>query len=376
MKSEENNIPKEELKKKWRFLLLDYFTDIIQYEQNLDSLRQSLSQQNNFSIENIFNSLDNEQKGYLTLGDFLKFLSDHSIPVEEKYIRQFIHFYDKNNDFVLNLEEFSQVISDKKINGSKKEENNENKQEIDDKIISIFCDILIQEIELCKRCEENSRKCFESKHFTIYEAFIEITEDEGYVTMENLMKFFDENGVKSDENYIQGIIKRLDKDNDGKISYVEFHDMFFLPSVEENKKFNEYKFKLDDFKNSNINNKSYNPQKKPEQPNQPEKSEPKNINKDYYNEKNIDKTDIKSLDFKYGFSANPRIKYTSSVLNYNYSKCPDLEYNKYKLDKEYNSLKNSKESKGKEISKNLETPSNQTVIHCHCCNCYCHICCK
>ena len=204
MKSEENNIPKEELKKKWRFLLLDYFTDIIQYEQNLDSLRQSLSQQNNFSIENIFNSLDNDQKGYLTLGDFLKFLSDHSIPVEEKYIRQFIHFYDKNNDFVLNLEEFSQVISDKKINGSKKEENNENKQEIDDKIISIFCDILIQEIELCKRCEENSRKCFESKHFTIYEAFIEITEDEGYVTMENLIKFFDENGVKSDENYIQG----------------------------------------------------------------------------------------------------------------------------------------------------------------------------
>ena len=66
---------------------------------------------------------------------------------------------------------------------------------------------------------------------------------------------------------------------------------------------------------------SINPPTNP-QPNQPEKSEPKNINKDYYNEKN------KSLDFKYGFSANPRIKYTSSVLNYNYSKCPDLEYNK------------------------------------------------
>ena len=203
--------------------------------------------------------------------------------------------------------------------------------------------------------------------------------------MKVLLKFFEENGIKLDENNIQSIIKRLDKDNDGKISYVEFHDMFFVPSVEMDKKFNEYKYKLNDLNNSNINNKSYNPQKKSEQPNQPEKSEPKNINKDYYNEKNIDKTDIKSLDFKYGFSANPRIKYTSSVLNYNYSKCPDSEYNKYKLNKEYNALKNSKEGKenkeNKEIndkkdSKNLESPKLQTIIHCHCCNCYCHCCCK
>ena len=372
MKSEVNNIPKEDLKKKWRFLLIDYFTDIIQYEQNLDSLRQSLSKQNNFSIENIFNSLDNGQKGYLTLGDFLKFLSYHSIPAEEKYIRQFIHFYDKDNDFALNLDEFTQVISNDEINGNKRDENNDNKQ-LDDQIVSIFCDILIQEIELCKKCEENSRKCFESRHFTIYEGFVEITEDDGYVTMENLLKFFEENGIKLDENNIQAIIKRLDKDNDGKISYVEFHDMFFVPSVEMDKKFNEYKYKLNDLNNSNINNKSYNPQKK---------AELKNIKKDYYVEKNIRKPDFKSLDFKYGFSANPRLKYTSSVLNYNYSKCPDSEYNKYKLNKEYNSLKNSKEGKeNKEIndkkdSKNLESPKLQTIIHCHCCNCYCHCCCK
>ena len=83
METKENNIQKEMPKKKWRYLLIDYFTDIIQTEENLDSLRQSLAQQDNFSIQNIFNNLDNDQKGYISLGDLIKFLSAQSIEVEE-----------------------------------------------------------------------------------------------------------------------------------------------------------------------------------------------------------------------------------------------------------------------------------------------------
>ena len=362
------NIQKEMPKKKWRYLLIDYFTDIIQTEENLDSLRQSLAQQENFSIQNIFNNLDNDQKGYITLGDLIKFLSSHSIEVEEKHLRQIIHFYDKNNDFVLNLEEFTPLISNNEIKENKNEENNDNNnnQQLEENIVSIFCDILNQEIELCKKCEENFKKCLESRHFTVYEAFVEITEEDGYMTEENLIKFFGENGVKVDEKNIKKIIYRLDKDNDGKVSFVEFNDIFHPPCYNVNQKYNEYKYKLDDLNNNNINiNKSYDPEKK---------SQLKNINKNNYipkNGKTIDNN--KYLDFKYGFSQNPRLKYTSSVLNYNYSKGPDYDIDKYKLNKEYNSLKNSKD---KEISDNLDRcPLNHVFIHCHCCNCCCHLCC-
>ena len=369
METKENNIQKEMPKKKWRYLLMDYFTDIIQTEENLDSLRQSLAQQDNFSIQNIFNNLDNDQKGYISLGDLIKFLSSHSIEVEEKYLRQIIHFYDKNNDFVLNLEEFTPLISNNEINENKNEENNnKNNQQLEENIVSIFCDILNQEIELCKKCEENSKKCLESRHFTAYEAFVEITEDDGYMTEENLIKFFGENGVKVDEKNIKRIIFRLDKDNDGKVSFVEFNDIFHPPCYNVNQKYNEYKYKLDDLNNNNINiNKSYEPVKT---------SQLKNINRDNYiprNGKTIDNN--KYLDFKYGFSQNPRLKYTSSVLNYNYSKGPDYDIDKYKLNKEYNSLKNSRD---KEVSDNLNLdrcPLNHVFIHCHCCNCCCHLCC-
>ena len=357
----ENNIQKEIPKKKWRYILLDYFTEIIQFEENIDSLRQSLSQQNTFSIQNIFNHLDNDQKGYITLADLIKFLSSHSIESEEKYIRQLIHFYDKNNDFVLNLEEFTPIISGKEINENNNEENNN--QELDENIISIFCDILMQEIELCKKCEEIAKKCSESRHFTIYEAFVEIAEEDEYITEEHLAKFLDENGIKLDEKNINKIIYRLDKDNDGKVSFVEFQDIFFPPCYKVDKKYNEYKFKLDDFNNSNINNKSFEP---------PENNSPKNFNKYNYIEKDIDTT---NLDYKYGFSENPRLKYTSSVLNYNYSQYPDVDINKYQLNKEYDSLKNRRKSKNSDLQKTVRCPLKHIIIHCHCCNCCCNLCC-
>ena len=367
MEQEKNQV-EEMPKKKWRHILIEYFMEIIQAEQNLDSLRQSLNQQNNFSVQNIFNNLDNDNKGYLTLGDFIKFLSSHSIEFEEKNIRQLIRFYDKNNDFVLNYEEFKPMICNIEYNEEKNENNN---KELDENILSIFCDILLQEIDLCKICSENVKKCLESRHFTIYEAFVEIADDEGYVTEEILQKFLDENGIKVDIKNIKKIIYRLDSDNDGKVSFVEFNNVFFPPCYNIDKNYNEYRYKLNDFNikinndnnnNSIINNKSNE---------KPDKNRLKNtiINIDNYND-NSEYNKI--LDFKYGFSSNPKLKYTSKVLNYNYSKYPDTDVEKYKLNKEYYSIKNSK---GINDSDNLCT-SKHIFIHCHCCNCCCNLCCN
>ena len=176
----------------------------------------------------------------------------------------------------------------------------------------------------------------------------------------------DKNRIKLDEKFIKKIIYRLDKDNDGKISFVEFQYIFFPHCYNVDKKYNEYKYKLDDLNNSNINNKTYNPQKN---------YQPENINKENYNPSNNKNFDVKNLDYKYSFSENPRLKYTSSVLNYNYSKFPDYDSDKYKLNKEYNSLKNSK---NEQISENLtlnRSPPNHIFICCHCCNCCCNLCC-
>ena len=376
-------------KKKWRYHLLDYFTDIIQSEQNLDSLRQTLTQQNNFSAINIFNYLDNDNKGYITLEDFIKFFSSHSIEFEEKYIRLLIHFYDKNNDFVLNFDEFKFIILDNEdLNNNN---NNNNNQELDENILGIFCDILVQEIELCKKCSENAKVCFDSNHFTIYEGFVEIAEDKSYITDEDLWKFLDENGIKLDEKYIKRIIARLDSDNDGKVSFVEFNSVFYPPSFHEENKFSGYKYKLKDFNNnmniktdvnrsSEIKKSNNNTSLKDNNNKSPNNYN--NFNKNINSKINTNKsTDFNNLNFKHGFSQNPRLKYTSKVLNYNYSKCPDVDIEKYKLNKEYNSLKNSldntKENKDENSNDSTQNkcPLNHYFICCHCCGCCCELCC-
>ena len=375
MKSIKNPKLNELQKKKWRYYLLDYFTDIFQIEQNLDSLRQALNQQNNFSAINIFNYLDNDNKGYITLEDLIKFFSSHSIEFEEKYIRLFIHFYDKNNDFVLNFDEFKFIISD---NEEFKDNNN---QELDENTLGIFCDILVQEIELCKKCSENAKKCFDSRHFTIYEGFVEIAEDKSYITDEDLWKFMDENGIKLDEKYIKRIISRLDSDNDGKISFVEFNSVFYPPCFHAEKKFNGYKYKLKDF-NNNINIKDDVNKSTKIKDNTSLKSNDKSTNNNYKVNNNINNnksTDFNTLNFKHGFSENPRLKYTSKVLNYNYSKYPDVDIEKYKLNKEYNSLKkpsdNTKENEIPNNSTLKKCPLNHYFILCHCCGCCCKLCC-
>ena len=300
MKSMKNSKVNEVQKKKWRYHLLDYFTDIIQSEQNLDSLRQALAQRNNFSAINIFNYLDNDNKGYITLEDLIKFFSSHSIEFEEKYIRLLIHFYDKNNDFVLNFDEFKFIVSDND------ELNNNDNQELDENILGIFCDILVQEIELCKKCSENAKICFDSSHFTIYEGFVEIAEDKSYITDEDLWKFLDENGIKLDEKYIKRIIARLDSDNDGKISFVEFNNLFYPPSFHTENKFSGYKYKLKDF-NNNMNIKSDVNKSSEIKNNNTSLKENNKIPNNYNNNINIKinnnkSTDFNNLNFKHGFS--------------------------------------------------------------------------
>ena len=97
--------------RQWVDLLLSYFTTIKEFEEKIEPLRQSLYQQNDFTPKSLFNHLDNNSKNFISLDDFIKFLQDNSINYDEKYLRQFIHNYDKDNDFCINYQEFNGIIT-------------------------------------------------------------------------------------------------------------------------------------------------------------------------------------------------------------------------------------------------------------------------
>ena len=207
--------------------------DIKSIDDNIELLRTSLCSLPNFTPYKLFNYLDHSSKKFLLLNDFIKFLQDMRIPFEEKYLRIFIHNFDKDCDFCLNLNEFLGLILPKKNNElTKKVMNDINKSNYIEDISNtnmknIFGKILCEELELVKNCIKTAKSCKESMGFTLYEAFLLIAGNNKYINETLLHNFLQKNNIDINTNEMHQLMFRLDADNDGKISFDEFKEIFF-----------------------------------------------------------------------------------------------------------------------------------------------------
>ena len=224
--------------KTWLCSLLSYFMNIKTIDDNIELLRVSLCSQPNFSPYKLFHFLDKNAKEFLLLNDFIKFLQEMRIPFEEKYLRIFIHNFDKDGDFSLNVKEFLGLILPKKNNTFSKNISTKIKTDNIDDIISlnaknIFGKIICEELELVKNCIRTAKSCKESIGFTLYEAFLLIAGNNKYICEKSLFDFLKKNNICINNNEIHQLMFRLDADNDGKISFDEFKEIFFPIKEEE-----------------------------------------------------------------------------------------------------------------------------------------------
>ena len=241
----------------WLSSLLSYFMTIKSIDDNIESLRLTLCYQNDFFPNQFFHYLDQKSKDFLLLNDFMKFLGDMKIPFEEKYLRQFIHNFDKDNDFSLNFPEFLGLILPKKNNELKNKilfntNNNNNLSElISTNTKNIFGKLLCEELELVKNCIKTAKYCRTSIGFTPYESFIEIAGNDRYITENHLFNFLRRNNININNNDMHQLMFRLDADNDGRISFNEFEEIFFptkegeltyKSNYKEEEKINDYNY--------------------------------------------------------------------------------------------------------------------------------------
>ena len=231
--------------KEWLSSLLSYFMNIKTIDDNIELLRVKLKDNN---IQNsLFNYLDRDNKGFLLLKDFIQFLDEMKIPFEEKYVRKFIHNFDKDGDFSINFDEFLGLILPKK--------NIEKETEYDYDYKKNFGKLLCEELELVKNCIKTAKFCQTSLGFTCYEGFLEITKGNSYITEKNLYEFLKSNNININNKDMHQLMFRLDADNDGNISFTEFKEIFF-PTDEDNNIINkeEIENKENKFSIKSINN--------------------------------------------------------------------------------------------------------------------------
>ena len=261
--SEERQIKNTIIKKPWIQPLLEYFKTIKKYNDIIETVREKLCLNEKFNPNELFNYLDFQKNEFLTSKNIINFLNETKTKYSEQYVRVIIHNYDKDGDFTLNIKEFLNMVLPTKKRYIKekiiKNEKNKNNEKISLEIKNIFNELIKEELNLAESSFYAIKNLYGSKKFTTYEAFIDIVKNESYITRKNLNIFLRENEYELNDDDIYLIMFRIDNDNDNKISYIEFQDIFY--PLKKLEKYNENVTNDNDIKNNLINKKNLNEEK-------------------------------------------------------------------------------------------------------------------
>ena len=225
---------------------------IISQNNKNKQYKKALYRIRGFEPYKLFNEIDNLSSGYLNLSDLKEFLDNNNIVIEKDIILLFLReFNKKENDNNLNMQDFFKFLNyDIDKNEIKIGELDFDKNEIKKN----FINLLKSEFNLIKEKNEFLNEIKKIREFSTYEAFYKISNDKKYIDYDCLKTFL---GDLYKKNEINELIYRLDMNNDGKINYEEFQDLFFpfqehLHLEEAN---DDYNYNSN---NGNENEKNYN----------------------------------------------------------------------------------------------------------------------
>ena len=176
-----------------------------------------------FDPNTIFNEIDTISSGFINSKDLDEYLSNNNIKIETEILNLFIRQFNKEGkdknlyqkDFI-DFINFGVPITEK----TSSELNNYNKDEIN----KIFLNLMTSEFELIKNQKKLINEIIQIKEFSTFEAFNIISLNKNYIDLNMLKQFL---GNKFQDNEIKELIHRIDLNNDKKISYEEFQDLFF-----------------------------------------------------------------------------------------------------------------------------------------------------
>ena len=328
------------------------------------------------------------------MADFQEFLNEQNVNYNPLYLRIFLKNFDKNSDFQLNFKEFMEIVL---VRGDKYKKqsiiiNSETKEPyIDEEIISIFKDIVLEELNLIEKICDNAIKCRSAKRFITYEAYYHIAGDERYLTNSHLYHFFKTYNIAYNLNECDNIMYRIDQDWDGKISYDEWVDIFFPAILESSSNVKDYNVSICTYKDIKTvkdllskkeEDEDFEPPKKPFSPKKDNITRTKNITTNKYSFNNKFSYQSIQNSQKINTKLNNIQEERKNEENDDYD--PELNYKySYKINSNNNDISNLKTTvntynytrKVNTTSKIGNTDINCCFLHDGICGCYncCHL---
>ena len=294
-------------------LIKDLFILIISELNESLEIKNKLFSIKNFFPDILFLKLDYFSKKHINTKDILHYLEQHNYKFNDEIIRRFIKQYDKNGNCNLVYEDFVKMISpvDNNIN-TNKDKNLEGNAD------DIFCNILIKELKLIGFIGEMIIQIKKKNEFDSYKIFMEISKNSQYLDKKEMTNFLE---GKFTEIEINQLIYYLDSNNDGLITYDDFHDL--LIPIKSDYEFGE-----------NINSNSNNMEAFDKNMNSPNDNMIYNQENRPYN----------------NFLFNPKEYLLNKDKNFNEFK--DLDSNKEIINKNF--INNNNDNENLDINKNTE----------------------
>jgi len=212
-----------------RELLKELLTQIGLQEKQLEVVRQVLCEQPEFEPYAAYRRIDRTRKGFITSTDIHEFLFSNDFHFTEEECCFYINHYDRDGDKKLVYSEFlpsllpfdnpdlRTMVTQRKVLDIKHNEF------LPYEVEYALARVVAQEIFYYKELDGLKNQLASEYDFTFFDAFatIDIYET-GFIDYNLLKNFLKTAGTFPKEEHIIEILRRMDKDDDGRIKYEEF----------------------------------------------------------------------------------------------------------------------------------------------------------
>ncbi|OMJ77767.1 hypothetical protein SteCoe_22559 [Stentor coeruleus] len=196
---------------------------IAECERSIERSRQDICSNPNFDMYSIFRILDSQTNGKLDIGDLKAFLSQVGISVLRSNLALVIRQYDSNNDGKLSLEEFQALVLPSEDLELQRVVLSRNVYPVNAYTENSVARHIELEASYQAQLETLKKSLASRVDFTPINAFRAVDVDKlNSINVYEIRDFLRRNGYSITMQDLNGIIRRIDTDNDSKISYEDF----------------------------------------------------------------------------------------------------------------------------------------------------------